>query len=305
VQWTVNGVPWHVSESSAIYPGGEGTYVASNNNGIPFSPNCTNAGTVPNAPTALTAATDPTFPTTAVDLTWAEGASDPVSVLPLQYEVDYQTTGSGVWTFYQDTGVPGTANNPFVVDGLVPGTSYSFEVYEVACDSTHSTATPPATITTSGSSSTTTTTTTTTTVPSTTTTTVGGSTTTTSSTSSTSSTSTTIPTGCSATNFTVSPASGATINSSGSLVGSQKYFQISVDVTLGCNPPVAVQYSPTNNGVIQTDVYGGSATTGTLTWQTTATQWAEGTITFYLYIAGSSTGASQSVTIACNSGKIC
>jgi prepilin-type N-terminal cleavage/methylation domain-containing protein len=304
VQWNASGISWHVTQTSAIYPGGENKYVAADSNGIPFTPNCQNHGSVPGAPVGLAATVDPTFPTTAIDLTWSEATGDPVSALPIQYEVDYQTTGSGQWVFYQDTFVPGTANNPFVVDGLVPGTSYSFELYEVACDSTYSAATSAVSLTTSGSSSTTTTTasTTTTTVPSTTTTTVAGSTTT--STSSTSTTTTSVPPGCGLSNFAVSPASGAAINSSGSLTGNQKYFLISVDATLGCSG-LAVEYTPTNNGQVWTDAYTGAATTGTLTWQTTATTWAEGTVVFNLFVAGQSAGWSQSVLIACANGKNC
>jgi hypothetical protein len=112
------------------------------------------------------------------------------------------------------------------------------------------------------------------------------------------------PPGCTASNFTVTPATGATINNGGSLTGNPKYFQISVQVTTLCLS-LTVQYSPTNNGVKTTDAYGGAPTNGTITWQTTATQWAEGTITFYLYIAGTNTGYSQSVTIACANGKTC
>jgi prepilin-type N-terminal cleavage/methylation domain-containing protein len=267
VQWKVGGLSWQVSETSAIYPGGEGTYSTNgaNSNGIPFSSNCQNpAGTLPVAPLALTATPDSTFPATAVDLTWTEGSGDSPSVLPLLYEVDYQSTGSNQWVFYQDTGDPGTVNIPFVVDGLIPSTAYSFEVYEVSCDGRHSPTAPTATATT-------------------------GFTTT---------------TGCSAYNFTVSPATGATIDSTGSLTGSPNYFLVSVQVTTGCSQ-VAVQYSPTNNGQYTTDVYSGAATSGTLTWQTTALKWAEGTTTFALYIAGASTGESQSVTIACAPGKTC
>jgi hypothetical protein len=265
VQWKVGGVAWHTSETSAIYPGGEGNY-SQNNNGTP-NPNCTNHGSVPATPTALTATPDPAFPTSAVDLTWSEGSGDPPSVLPLTYEVEYQSSGSSAWIVYpQNSGIPGTTDTPFVVDNLIPpGTTWLFQVFEVACDGTPSPPTSPATATTSTAVT---------------------------------------PPSCQVTNFTVTPSTGATINTGGQLTGSQKYFLIQATVSPACTA-LAVQYSPTNNGVKVTDAYTGPPPNGSVTWQTTATQWAEGTINFALYNAGTYTNNSLSVTIQCNNGKTC
>lgn len=133
VSWSVAGVAWHVTQSSAIYPGGEGKYVSGgHDNYNPSAPNCTNQGGVPAAPKSLSAAQDPASPTTTVDLTWSEGTETTTTVIPVQYQVNYSSTSStGPWAPFSQTGLPNQN-----VDGLIPSTTYWFQVLEVACDGT-------------------------------------------------------------------------------------------------------------------------------------------------------------------------
>ena len=129
VSWSVGGVPWHVSQISAIYPGGEGKYVSGHNNNTPGVQNCANQGITPFAVTSLTAAVDATSPTTTIDLNWSEGADSSV-VMPVQYQVNYNSTSStGPWVPFSQTGLPHQN-----VDGLAPGVNYWFQVIEVSCD---------------------------------------------------------------------------------------------------------------------------------------------------------------------------
>ena len=249
VSWTLAGIPWHVAQSSAIYPGGEGAYPATgHNNDTPGAATCASQGIAPFAVTSL-AASPGTDPTTMVNLTWAEGA-DSTAVMPVQYQVNYSSAGStGPWVPFSETGLPSQT-----VDGLTPGpgSTYWFQVLEVSCDGVTGPASVVSLATANASQA------------------------------------------CSATNFTVSPAS-ATIGSSAKL-SSVSTFQVSVQVTSGCNN-VAVYYSPKNDGTYQTDF--GPSGNGTLTWSTTAQKWAAGTITFHLYIASVDTGDAAQVKITC------
>ena len=133
VSWKVGGVPWHVSQTSAIYPGGEGKYTSGHDNNNPSAATCSNAGTVPIAPTAVTATQDGTYPTSTIDLSWTEG-SNASSVYPLQYEVDYRSSTTVSWVPWGDTGL-----NTLNVDGLTASTTYYFQVWAIACDGTKST----------------------------------------------------------------------------------------------------------------------------------------------------------------------
>lgn len=99
---------------------------------------------------------------------------------------------------------------------------------------------------------------------------------------------------CVLSGFSVSPPS-ATIDSSDKLSGNP--FQFSVNASSACSN-VAVQYQPRNTGSTVTDYAPGG--TGSLVWNSSASKWAAGTITFHLYNAGTDTGQAQQVTISCN-----
>jgi prepilin-type N-terminal cleavage/methylation domain-containing protein len=247
VSWTVAGVPWHVSQTSAIYPGGEGKYTAGHNNATPGAQNCANQGIIPFAVQNLAAAVDSTSPTTTVDLTWSEG-SDSSVVMPVQYQVNYNsTTSTGPWVPFSQTGLP--SQN---VDGLTPGVTYWFQVLEVSCDGKLGPATVVSQATNNASQT------------------------------------------CSATNFTVTPKS-AQIGSSDHLSGISS-FTVSVQITSGCNN-VAAYYSPKNDGTYVSD--SAPSGPGTVTWSTSASKWAAGTVTFHLYVGGTDTGDTAQVTIIC------
>lgn len=256
VSWSVAGVPWHVSQTSAIYPGGEGKYTGTgHNNDTPGAPSCANQGITPFAVQNLIAAGG-ADPTTTVALTWSEG-SDPTVVMPVQYQVSYNSKSStGPWVQFSQTGLPNQN-----VTGLTPGVTYWFQVLEVSCDGKLG----PATVVSQATNN--------------------------------------APQTCSATNFTVTGYNGtatAQIGSSDHL-SNISAFTVSVQVTSGCNN-VAAYYSPKNDGTYVTD-YGPSGP-GTVSWSTSASKWAAGTITFHLYQNGTDTGDTSQVTITC-SGKTC
>jgi prepilin-type N-terminal cleavage/methylation domain-containing protein len=211
VSWSVGGIPWHVSQTSALYPGGEGKYSAKNNNN-PSAPACTIPSGTPAAVTSLTATQDTstaTSPTNTIDLTWSEG-TDTTTVMPVQYAVSYNSTGpAGPWTPFSQTGLP--SQN---VDGLASGTTYWFQVVEVACDGTLGAATVVSQATASAAQSCTYGNFKVTTNP-------GGQTT-------------------------------ATIDSNDKLSGGVNSFQMSVNVSTACSN-IAARYSPTNNGSYVTD----------------------------------------------------
>lgn len=252
VSWKVDGVPWHVSQTSAIYPGGEGKYTSGHDNNNPATATCTNAGTVPSAPTAVTATQDATYPTSTVDLTWTEG-SNASSVYPLQYEVDYRSSTTAPWVVFGDTGL-----NSLNVDGLAASTTYWFQVWAIACDGTQST-------TATGTSQAT----------------------------------ATATQACSASNFTVTPTT-TTIGSS-DMLDKVSSFQLSAQVTSACSS-IGAYYSPKNDGTYVTDTATPSGAGG-VTWATTASKWAAGTITFTLYLNGAATTNTIQVTISCDAKK--
>lgn len=249
VSWTVGRTAWHVTQTSAVYPGGAGTYTAQNNDGSGTS-SCTNAGGAPGAPSGLTAKADTTFPSTTVDLSWSAPTTYTNAELPLTYKVQYRSDPTASWTTFSQNSSLLSQN----VDGLSSGTQYWFQVFAVACDGTVSATAASTTFTTSNAAQT-----------------------------------------CSATNFSVTPAA-TTIGSSDKL-DQISAFAASVSVTTACSN-VALYYSPLNNGSYTTD--SAPAGSGTLTWNTSATKWAVGTITFHLYVAGADTGETAQVTISCD-----
>lgn len=253
VSWNVGATPWHVSQTSAVYPGGAGSYTSENNDG-PASSTCTNSGSAPGTPSGLAASAD-VNPTTAVDLSWSAGSSTS-SELPLSYVVGYRSDPTAAWTiFSQGTGLL-SAN----VDGLSPGTEYWFEVIAVACDNTQSVTAATTTYTTQNASQ-----------------------------------------ACTYSNFTVTTgiasSEGSTTIGSNDKLDQISSLTASATVSSACSN-VALYYSPQNNSNYTTD--SASASSGTLSWNTSASKWAAGTITFHLYIAGADTGATAQVTITCD-----
>jgi prepilin-type N-terminal cleavage/methylation domain-containing protein len=250
VSWKVSAMSWHVTQASAVYPGGAGTYTAENNDSS-TSTTCQNTGGgQPSAPNNLTASVDTTQSTTTADLAWTAPTTYTSSELPLTYEVEYKSSATGAWTvFSQNSGLLSQD-----VDGLSPGTEYWFQVLAVACDGSALTTGATTTYTTPSASQ-----------------------------------------ACTAESFTVTPSS-TTIGSNDKL-DQISSFQASATVTSSCNN-VALYYSPTNNSTYTTD--SAPAGSGTLTWNTSATKWAVGTITFHLYIGGTDSGETAQVKIACD-----
>ena len=249
VSWSVGGTPWHVSQTSAIYPGGEGKYGGSgHNNNNPSAPSCSNSGSLPATPKSLAASQDPTSPTSTVDLTWSEGSETFSSVMPVEYQVNYSSNGpSGPWIPFSQSGLP--SQN---VDGLVASTTYWFQVFELACDGTPGAAVVVSQATATASQS------------------------------------------CVYSNFTVSPST-ASIGSNKTLIGISA-FQVSVQVTSACNN-IYVSYDPQLKNQPVTD--SAPAGSGSLTWNTSASRWAAGTIVFTLYVGGAQTSDAAQVQISC------
>lgn len=199
VFWAGQGTTLKVSQTSSLYPGGQGGYQAQDN----FTPggNSTtcSTGVTPGTPGGVTAVDDATAPTNTIDVSWT--ASNPAADY---YVVLYTSQGDpGSAPIYQAetnyTISPETTatQQQITVGG---GTQYWVQVQAVYCGTPSSTS-QTATATTQSSSGSSTTT-----AASTTTTTTGSSSTTTGSTTTTSSTtSTTVSTVCSVYNLSVVP----------------------------------------------------------------------------------------------------
>jgi prepilin-type N-terminal cleavage/methylation domain-containing protein len=225
VSWKAGATTYHVTQSSALYPGGETTY-SPENNFPPGGTTTTTAVGIPPTPTIVSATPDST--TGGLDVEW-----QPVSwTSSVQYWVEYWTgsssrpTDPAVASNAPVNGIAATdnpSNLEYQVTGLTPGTVYYFDVFSVASGGAESTPSAVASGTTPG-----TVVTTTTTLPGPTTT-VSGPTTT---------TSTTAPPACVVSSIVVNPASPPVSQqkaSAGQLANSN-YLAVTVNAsTVNCS----------------------------------------------------------------------
>jgi len=143
VGWTFNGRSYSVSQTSAVYPGGESTYAQSGADANHYP-----SGTVPPAvttpPSPPQAVSVSSSTTTSITLSITAPSSTPTPVD--HYEIDFSDSYSGsgpvdcnscVWTYST------TTNSQPPVSGLTPATTYWFQVRSVAADGTTSNATTP------------------------------------------------------------------------------------------------------------------------------------------------------------------
>jgi prepilin-type N-terminal cleavage/methylation domain-containing protein len=316
VSWKSTALTMSVSQTSALYPGGESAYSGPENDYIPGATTTTTAATAPSAPTGVTAVDDSSAPTNTIDVSWTPPTGTPT---PDHYEVLWSTTnpsGASIATLtggYSLTS-PLTGTSTDITVGA--GTTYYVQVESIAAGQTSIVVSNTATVTTASSNPTTTTTT----VPSTTTTTVAGSTTTTSTstttTTSTSTTTTTAPS-CSINTLIVTPSvgtdgNGVALNKSGNLVN-QSDFTLSVNANSGCSN-VTVGYAPST---CTPGATGCSTTYATMTGSggtiygtagTASTAWTVGTQKFTVFVGGVQySPLTQQQVIVCtengNSGK--
>lgn len=245
VSWTVDGVSSSLSQTSALYPGGNGAYTSGGENDYEPAQTTTTVGNAPSSPATASGSTtssDPNFvPGYQLAISWpaVSGATS--------YDVWFSPTNPGTYPVSSmsdaqvDMDVTGTSDT---ID-VQPNTNYYIQVVAVnAAGPSNPVSITPWPINSGPAGGTTTTTTaptTTTTVPSGTTT-----TTTTTSTTTTSTTTTTVST-CTATKVSVTPAGQSSnnkqayLNSSGlTLIPNSGSFSVVVTVSgTGCIPQVA------------------------------------------------------------------
>jgi hypothetical protein len=115
VSWTVNGTSPSVTQMSALYPGGEGTYPTGGEQN--YAPGSSSSTTPPNQtpapPTSVTANYDTNNPSSVIDVSWTAPVSYPT---PTSYNVWYTSQGdpgtsaiSAVDGGQEVTGVVGTS----------------------------------------------------------------------------------------------------------------------------------------------------------------------------------------------------
>lgn len=128
VTWTDRSGVQSVSQSSAIYPGGEGAYQGKYDS---YAPTTAPSATGP-APTAPGAPTFGTKRNHSISVSWAASASATRSS-SYTYVVEYNATG-----LFDTTQVPSglyasvsTTSTNATVSGLAPGTTYYFQVVAI------------------------------------------------------------------------------------------------------------------------------------------------------------------------------
>lgn len=232
VSWTANGISGHITQTSAIYPGGEGSYCPEQT--CPVSATTTTTAPVvpPSPPTGVTALDDGNAPSNTIDVSWTPPFGVPNTA---QYVVYYTTNNPGNADLTLD-------GQPYTTSPLVNGTStkltvgpntrYYIEVATVVSNQTSSASSSVNVKTGNG----------------TTTTTVGGTTTTVAG------TTTTTAAACSINSLSVSPppggdsgnnkdsASVVALTSSGTLAD-ETHFSLSVNASGSCSN-VTVGYAP-------------------------------------------------------------
>ena len=250
VSWAMGQIHSSVSQSSTLYPGGEGSYQYPDNNYPPGSTTTTSAPATPSAPTWVSYATSPCSPLCEVDLVWAEPSNSPVAAA--KYIVDYTDAlhygGSGYLNLTPGTyteppafNTPGTAANPNAID-VAPSTTYYIEVWAVASDGTKSTAPSNVVSVATGAAS-------------------GG---------------------CTLSNLVVNPTT-ANVDANSKLAGFDS-FSLSVNASGSCNT-VTVAYTETGSTVYQATMSGSGTLTGTA--GVHGDKWDTGNHPFTAYLNGS------------------
>ena len=153
VGWSFNGTNYSITQTSAVYPGGESSYGQSGADSNHF-PSVTLPPPVTTPPSPPQSVTVSASTSTSMNLSITAPATTPTPVD--HYEIDFTDNYSGsgpvdcaacVWTYTT------TTNSAPPVSGLTPATTYWFQVRSVASDGTTSTATTPISGTTSTGSS--------------------------------------------------------------------------------------------------------------------------------------------------------
>ena len=310
VSWAADGLTSTLSQTSALYPGGQGSYSGQANDYVTGTTTATTTGVPPAPPTNVTAVDDASSPSNTIDVSWTNPASLP---LPDYYLILYTTTnplgtsiaslGAGAYT--QSPNETGGSLSAPVLLTVGPGTTYYFQVVSVAAG-TASTITSNTAVATSTSGAVTTTTT-----PGPTTTVAGATTTTVPP------TTTTVP-ACAINTLTVTPTvgtngGGVALTSAGFLVNVSS-FSLSVNANSSCQN-VAVGYAPSGCVPAQSGcptTYASLSGSGTLygTAGTASTVWTVGTQTFTVFVGATPVQYSpltQQQVILCtqkgNSGK--
>ncbi len=288
VSWPSAGSTLSVSQTSALYPGGEGAYSGPEDDYVPGGTTTTVPANPPSPPNNLSASDDQSAPTNTIDVSWTAPTTSPT---PSYYIVLYTTTNpAGASIASLGAGAYAASSN---VSGLSTkitvgaGTTYYFQVESVTSGVASTGISNTATAT-SASATTTASTTTTTTAAGSTTTAAGGTTTT-------STTSTTVAT-CSINSLVVTPSkggsgsgnSGVALTSNGQLA-SETSFGLAVNASSGCSN-VTVGYAPSTcapgSSGCATTYASMTGTGGTLfgTAGTASTVWTVGTQIFTVFV---------------------
>lgn len=249
VGWTSGQVHASVSQTSAIYPGGEGKYSFGANNYTPGVGTLVTVPAAPSAPTWVEDQDDPSNPTGMIDLVWSEPSTTPTPAA--SFEVDYSTTNApqGQWTSGTYTAMsfntPGTASNPnkIPVSGGSAGATYYIEVWAVASDGTKSVVPSPVVSVA---------------VPGTT------------------------QSSCTLSNLSINPGTTVTLNKYGAFQ-SISSFSLSVLASGPCSN-VTVAYTPASGTVNYAPMTGSGTLTGTA--GTCTTIWNPGNLSFTVYLNG-------------------
>lgn len=249
VSWTLGQVRSTVSQTSAVYPGGDAPYSGPQNNESPGSTTTTSAPVSPAPPAWVSYTTDPTYPYDEIDLVWAEPGSTPEPAA--KYEVDYTTAanygGSGYLTLTPGSytavtfNTPGTSASPNVIS-VSASTTYYIEVWAIASDGTRST-TPSNVVSVTTAST---------------------------------------PQTCVINNLVVNPTS-AIVDANGKFASGYTTFSLSVNATNACND-VTVGYTTSGPTIYQAPMSGSGTLTGTA--GNTSTKWDTGNHTFTVYNGG-------------------
>jgi prepilin-type N-terminal cleavage/methylation domain-containing protein len=149
VSWTIGITPYSISQTSAIYPGGEGQYSSAQNNYPPGGVTSTTAAAAPPVPTGLTATKgiSPTN-TNTIALSWSESAPTQVANYVVQYnsvptgQTCPAALAAGSYTSVTSNTIGAS------VSGLTAGTIYCFQVVAQASGGVASAASTVATATT-------------------------------------------------------------------------------------------------------------------------------------------------------------
>jgi prepilin-type N-terminal cleavage/methylation domain-containing protein len=287
VSWPSHGSTLSISQTSALYPGGQGLYTGPKSDYIPGGTATTVPTTPPAPPTNVTATVDSGAPTSLIDVSWIAPTTAPA---PDYYVVFYTTTDPhgasipslGAGAYAASPNVSGLSSQ--ITVGA--GTRYYFQVASV----TSGVASTGISNTDNAKTASGTTTTTSTTLPGSTTSTTAPATTT-----------TTAPPVCSIDSLVVTPpsdgnngggnnGSGVPVHGDGTLVNGSS-FGLAVNASAACSN-VTVGYAPSTctpgNGTCAT-TYAPMTGSGTLfgTAGIASTVWTVGTQIFTVFVGTS------------------